>query len=170
MLNGCPGPCSTYLDIIPTCVHVLPVDTSPIVMSDVEDNNLFAISLDTDNDDDASSEPAAQSRTYQSEADFQKIKASYTAKIDNGNTYQDLIAAVPVLAQPEEPISGPKVKLRKKDVQLLGYAAAELYYDREYARMIELCERVKERCEVDAKAEEGLGRWVERCEGRLKGG
>ena len=64
----------------------------------------------------------------------------------------------------------PEVKLSKKDVQLLGYAVAELYYDREYVRVIDLCRRVGRLCEVDAKVREILSRWIQRCEGRSGNG
>ena len=56
-----------------------------------------------------------------------------------------------------------KVKLSKKDLQLLGYAVGEMYYDKEYMRTIELCDRVKACCEIDEKTAESLNRWERKC-------
>ena len=146
-------------------------------MSDHEDG-LLAIEVDADDyAETAAGDPPSVSRTYQSEGDFKAIKATYTAKIDGGKTYEDLIAAVPVLASDltmakDNDISTnghSSVKLSKKDVQLLGYAVGEMYFDKEFMRAIELCERVKLSCEVDGKTTESLNRWESRCQERLSG-
>jgi hypothetical protein len=42
-----------------------------------------------------------------------------------------------------------------------------MYYDKQYSRILELCDRVRERCEVDEKTAESLGRWERRCRERL---
>ena len=142
-----------------------------------QDNCLFAIEVDADDyAETAAGDTPAVSRTFQSEADFQAVKATYQAKVDGGNTYRDLISAVPVLELSDvdeangtggTDLNGPKVKLGKKDFQLLGYAVGEMYYDKQYGRILELCERVTARCEIDEKTAESLGRWERRCGERL---
>lgn len=144
-------------------------------MTDQEDG-LLAIEVDADDyAETAAGDTPSVSRTYQSEADFQIQKASYSAKIDYGNTYQELIRAVPIL---ELGAKGPAdntglsnghsaVRLSKKDVQLLGYAVGELYYDKEYKNIIDLCERVTKVCEIDEKTAESLRRWSSRCHERM---
>lgn len=139
---------------------------------DDEDNNLFAIEVDADNyAETAAADTTAVSRTHQSEAAFQAIQSGYSAKVDGGRSYNDFIAAVPVLASPGEAAKDvsnghAKVKLGKKDVQQLGYAVGELYYDTDYAGVLELCQRVRTRCETDEKTAEALERWCERCRAR----
>lgn len=144
-------------------------------MSDV-DSGLLAIEIGADDYADAAAQDTpAVSRTYQSEADFQAQKASYSAKIDGGNTYRDLITAVPILArnvddeasQNGSPNAHSSVKLTKKDVQLLGYAVGALYYERQYASVLDLCQRVRTRCEFDEKTKESLERWTRRCQERI---
>lgn len=132
-------------------------------MGDDVENGLLAIEVDAD-------EPAESvSRTYQSEADFQRQKVAYGAKIDGGKAYNDLMAAVPVL-DPEHHGGAPatnghaKPKLTKKDVQLLGYAVAELYYHNQYPKVVSLCDRVNDLCESDDRTAASLMRWTERCQ------
>lgn len=133
------------------------------------DPGLFAIEVDADDYAETAAEDApAVPRTYQSEADFQAIKSSYSAKIDGRSghsTYDDLITAVPELAPPSR--VEDLVKLTKKDVQLLGYAVGELYFDRRYEDVVALCERVNQRCHLDSKLEENLQRWVQKCRQRM---
>ena len=42
-----------------------------------------------------------------------------------------------------------------------------MYFDKEYARILDLCDRVRERCDVDSKTAESLDRWERRCRNRL---
>lgn len=141
-----------------------------------QEDGLLAIEVDADDyAETAAGDLPSVSRTYQSEADFQVQKANYSAKVDYGNTYQDLIKAVPNLhpgienGEANDGLSNgrSRVKLSKKDVQLLGYAVGELYYDKEYMKIIELCERVTRFCDVDDKTAESLRRWTKRCQDRL---
>lgn len=144
-------------------------------MADQEDG-LLAIEVDADGyAKTAAGDTPSVSRTYQSEANFHAIKTSYAAKQDGDNTYQDLIAAVPALKSNDTPALNrseqsnghAKVRLGKKDLHLLGYAVGEMYFDKEYLRILELCNRVRERCDVDAKTVENLDRWERRCRDRL---
>ena len=138
-----------------------------------EDGGLLNIKVDADDyAETASADVPPVSRTYQSEADFQSQKAVYTAKTDGGQTYKDLMAAVPVLNQGNTDGTTPehgqtKVNLSKKEVQLLGYAVGELYLHKDYARLVELCERVKASCEVDEKLESSLEKWMKQCHERM---
>lgn len=141
------------------------------------ENGLLAIEVDADDyAETAASDAPAVSRTHQSEADFEAIKGTYEAKQDGGKTYQDLIATVPAFgydatngthASTASKGEMTRVRLSKKDFQLLGYAVGELYLDKEYGRILQLCWRVRERCEVDPKAGESLERWERKCRGRL---
>lgn len=142
------------------------------------DNELLAIDVDADDyAETAAGETPLVSRTYQSEADFERQKASYTAKVDSGNTYNDLITAVPVLRDDGDKRAthgtaaatngDTKARLSKKEIQLLGYAVGELYYDGEYAEVVDLCGRVRDVCDIDTKTDDSLNRWVLRCHERL---
>ncbi|KAK3710105.1 hypothetical protein LTR37_010536 [Vermiconidia calcicola] len=112
-----------------------------------QDNGLFAIEVDADDyAGTAASDTPVMSRTYQSQEAFNSIKASYTANIDGGDT---------------------KIKLRKKEVQLLGYAAGEMYFERDYENLTALCERALDLCELDVKVIDSVQRWRERCLERM---
>lgn len=142
-------------------------------MADVTED-LLAITVDAADDaETASGEGSHVSRTYQSEADFQAQKAKYSAKTDNGNNYQILLKAVPQLNMPDDGSNGThnltKARLSKKDAQLLGYAVGELYYDKDYEKVVELCVKTRRVCEIDEKMSVILQRWIKRCEERLYG-
>ncbi|SMQ55627.1 unnamed protein product [Zymoseptoria tritici ST99CH_3D7] len=155
-------------------------------MAEVETNDLFAIDVDPDNyaETAAHDNTATESRTFQSEETFQAQKASYSAKIDTGDHYSELMKTVPALAPSngelsrgaesasveEQNLKEEKFKLGKRDVMLLGYAVGEMYYDGKYAEVAELCGRVEGRCLVDKKMAESLRRWSERCEVRMREG
>lgn len=143
------------------------------------ENGLLAIEVDADDyAETAAGDAPSVSRTYQSEADFQAIKATYQAKQDGGTTYQDLISAVPVLSlnnvnRLDGHVNGdynPRFKLSKKDFQLLTYAVGEMYFDKKYETIVGLCGRVRERCELDVKIGESLERWEQRSRQRINGG
>ena len=139
------------------------------------DHDLFAIEVDADDyGETAAADAPSVSRTFQSETKFQAVKNAYKAQIDVGDIYKQLLSTVPSLrpsqADAESCTAGGAelpVKLAKRDCQLLGYAVGELYYDKEYARIIELCERVTSGCQVDAKTLGSLQKWTKRCEERL---
>lgn len=142
-------------------------------MAEVDDyGDLFAIDVGVDNYAETAANDAPNvSRTFQSEGQFQKVKASYTAKIDTGNSYQVLLKAVPELdPQTFECENGTAIqtKLSNKDKNLLGYTVGEMYYDREFSKVIDLCRRVELICIVDARLRENLGKWMARCEVRMQ--
>ena len=144
-------------------------------MADNEDDELLGIEVDTDDyAETAAGDTPSVPRTFQSEADFQVQKASYTAKIDQGNIYAELVKTVPILEAgtpsangTDTDSNGAKAKLSKKEVQLLGYAVGEMYFDRKYQDIIDLCQRVEERCEADKKLNQSLEKWTGRCRDRL---
>ncbi|KXT06850.1 hypothetical protein AC578_7183 [Pseudocercospora eumusae] len=122
-------------------------------MADNEEEGLLGIEVDTDDyAETAAGDTPSIPRTFQSEADFQVQKASYSAKIDQGNIYAEVVKTLPLLDASAEPASGvdvdgklAKPKLSKKEVQLLGYAVGEMYFDRKYQDIIDLCQRVGDR-------------------------
>ena len=134
------------------------------------ENPLFDIGVDADDYAEAAAEDApAVDRTFQSEADFLAVKATYSARQDGGDLYSELVRAVPQLA-PDAAVADPKPKLDKRVQLLLGYAIGELYYDGEFDRVVKLCDRVLERCVVDRRVVPGLERARERAGGRVGGG
>lgn len=133
-----------------------------------DDGGLLAIDVDTDDyTETAAGDTPSVSRTFQSEHNFQAQKASYSAKIDIGNHYAALLVAIPALTDPQSHES-ERVRLSKRDVQLLGYAVGEMYYDGKYGEILELCGRVERRCVVEGKVAEALGRWRERVRARFE--
>ncbi|PPJ55710.1 hypothetical protein CBER1_08283 [Cercospora berteroae] len=144
-------------------------------------NDLFSISVDADDYAEAAAgdAPSNVDRTFQSEEDFQKQKASYSAKVHQGNLLEEFVSAIPALefrGQTSTQGEGEKLKLGNKDVQLLGYVVGEMYYDRKYGEILELCGRVRDICEVEGgerekrRFEESLERWEGKCRGRLEKG
>ncbi|RMY49144.1 hypothetical protein D0865_07668 [Hortaea werneckii] len=159
-----------------------------------DDNALLAIEVDVDdyadtaaadnpsssttatNQDDAAT-TAPVSRTFQSESAYQAQKEAYRAKIDQGGLEAELVGAVPALIDHEtlegrregEVDAAGKVKLSKKETQLLGYTVGELYFLKRFQEVIELCERVLAICEVDAKTRVGVEKWMQRCRARATG-
>nr|POE94362.1 meiotic recombination protein rec14 [Quercus suber] len=137
------------------------------------DGGLLAIEVDTDDyADSAAHDTSTVSRTYQSEDAFQAEKRSYTARMYGGpgSNYQELMEAVPALSQalgtgdPDLTVLARKANLSKKNVHLLGYVVGELYYDRDFRRIIRLCEAVRAACDVDKKVDGSLDRWTAREE------
>lgn len=137
------------------------------------DNALFAIEVDTeDYAGAAAADTEPVSRTHQSQAQFAAVKASYQAKQDNGNHYAEMLRTVPLLGSQVASNSShsdcssdldQKSKLGKREQLLLGYTVGELYYDGEYATIVELCERVKQRFETDKKLAVNLEKWSRRA-------
>lgn len=143
-------------------------------MSDEEDISLLAIDLGPDNyaSTAATDTPTHNPRTHQTEAAFAQIKSSYIAKQDTSQAelYADLIRTAPALdpAREEVGLQGEgRVKLNKREQQLLGYVVGELYWDREFERIVDLCDRVFGVCVVDKRLGLSLGKWRSRAMERL---
>lgn len=137
---------------------------------------LWAVEVDPD----AYAETAAGDlpslpRTFQSEQDYQAVRASYMAKQEVGSSYADLLHAIPELrySTAEKQIhendanERKKPKLGKKEQQLLGYAVGELYLSRQFAEITDLCRRFQSQFEIDAKFAASLDRWLRNCEHRM---
>lgn len=146
-------------------------------MSGPEDSGLLSIEVDAeDYAETAAADTPAVPRTYQSEADFRAVQEAYSARIDGvpgTSALEDLARALPVLASGQaqgDSSQGDRVEERakptKKEVQLLGYAVGELYFDRRYQEVLELCERVVARCDLDTKTKDSIERWSRRCKER----
>ncbi|RMY15437.1 hypothetical protein D0867_06832 [Hortaea werneckii] len=160
-----------------------------------DDNALFAIEVDVDDyaDTAAADKPSStthyqndsatpvSSRTFQSENAFLVQKDQYRAKIDQGGLEAELVGAVPALRPlphrettsseegcrgGEVDAAGGKVKLSKKETQLLGYTVGELYFSRRFEEAVKLCERVLAVCEVDAKTRGVVEKWMQRSRAR----
>lgn len=130
------------------------------------ENSLFAIDVDTDDYADAAADDTpVVDRTYQSEADFAAVKASYTARQDGGDFYSELIQSVPCLANGGE-ASG--LKLDKRQQLLLGYVVGELYYDGDYGKTVDVCDRALERCALDSRLRPAVERWREKAKERME--
>ncbi|RMY85914.1 hypothetical protein D0861_06197 [Hortaea werneckii] len=159
-----------------------------------DDNALFAIEVDVDDyaetaaaDNPSSASPSAaptnhqndsttatmNSRTFQSASAFQAQKAAYRAKIDQGGLEAELVKAVPALkpCPSRDPVAvaagGEKVRLSKKESQLLGYAVGEMYFSRRFGEVVGLCERVLMGCELDVRTRAGVEKWMRRSRERL---
>ncbi|KAF1820391.1 uncharacterized protein K489DRAFT_372888 [Dissoconium aciculare CBS 342.82] len=61
-----------------------------------------------------------------------------------------------------------KIKLSKREIQLLGYTAGELYFLKEFSKLRSLCRVVSAECEVDTKLQSSLKKWEERCQRRVE--
>lgn len=132
-----------------------------------DDTGLLAIDVNVDDyAETAAGDTPSVSRTFQSEEDFLAQRNSYSARVDNGNQYAEFLKAVPVFAD-SLAVSGERIKLTKKEYQLLGYAAGELYFDHKFAKLLDLCDMVEERCEVDVKLRESLDRWRGRARAKM---
>lgn len=70
----------------------------------------------------------------------------------------------------EDGKEGGKVKLSKKEVQLLGYTVGAMYFEKRFQEFITLCERVLIVCELDAKTRVGVEKWIQRSQERIRGG
>ena len=153
------------------------------MMADDYNDGLLAIEVDTDDyAETAAGDTPSVPRTFQSEADYQAQKAAYHAKIDTGNNLETLYQAVPYLRplaldvkEDQDDAEGDearelkkRITLGKKDVMLLGYAVGEMYYEKRYQEIVDLCERVQEVGLVDAKLGESLERWKGKCRVRME--
>ncbi|KAF2719534.1 hypothetical protein K431DRAFT_202127, partial [Polychaeton citri CBS 116435] len=147
--------------------------------------DLFAIEVDADGyAETVAGDVAAQvSRTHQSEADFNAQKASYSARFDNGNLIEQLYEALPLLKKStsseyantrsiQPGFDGSSCqqqsrRLDKREAQLVGYAMGELYYDRRYATIVDLCERLPQTYGLDAKTATNLKKWIHQSSERM---
>ncbi|PON28171.1 hypothetical protein TGAM01_v202665 [Trichoderma gamsii] len=95
-------------------------------MSDADENDLFNIQV-SDSEDDKVEKKSR--RTGQTEDEFQAVKNTYRAKVENGNIQQ-------TITLPLEPGAN------KQHVQEVLHAAEELYFFRRYQEVVDLVSRV----------------------------
>jgi len=126
----------------------------------------------------ATAQDTPPSRGFQSDADFQAQKASYTAKFAHGDIYHTLPSQLPELVLPDinnEVDSGggratpEKPKLTKKHNQLITAAAGELYWFRRYDDLIKMIDWIGQSFEADGKLSEALRRWEAMCRAKMDG-
>lgn len=126
------------------------------------------MTIDFDWAETATDDTTTVSRKFQSRADFEAQKHSYSAKIDAGNHCVELLESIPAL-KPDTKVQ-EKVKLSKRGVQLLGYAVAELYYDKKFTEVMRLCGRVKEVCDIEGGTKDlgtSLDKWEKQCQRKV---
>ncbi|KAF2229948.1 hypothetical protein EV356DRAFT_536790 [Viridothelium virens] len=142
---------------------------------------LLTLSLDSDPEEPTSQASKNDSlptnrgypRDYQSEADFQAVKASYRPKIENGELYKSLPLSSSTGSNNEEK---PKTRQEKKrELEALSAAVAELYFFRRYDKVLEILHVVLDEegegygIEIgEGKERERLERWREKCHMRLE--
>ncbi|EHK25667.1 uncharacterized protein TRIVIDRAFT_19500 [Trichoderma virens Gv29-8] len=125
-------------------------------MSDADENDLFNIQISDSEDDKAEKK---SKRTGQTEDDFQAVKNTYHAKVENGNIYQTL--SLPL---------GPDAN--KQHVQEVIHAAEELYFFRRYQQVIDLVSKVLalegDKGGLDEESRELLSMYQSRCRQKIK--
>jgi len=88
-----------------------------------DDSGLLNIALSSSEDEEAVD---TQARDYQSEADFQRVKAQWKPKIESGEIWKTL----------DLPLDDPS----KQQGQSILYAVEELYYLQQFGKAVEVVE------------------------------
>ncbi|KAM0333552.1 hypothetical protein ACHAQA_002217 [Verticillium albo-atrum] len=128
-------------------------------MADTDDaGGLFNIAI-SDSEDDAKAEEKKQQRVGQTEADFQAVKASYKAKIENGEIWKGITL----------PLEG---SASKPEAQELLHAVEELYFFRRYEEGARFARRVLDTSgeALDDEHREVLALYEKKCLGRMGAG
>lgn len=145
-------------------------------------------------DDDEKEEKETQSRTFQSEENFQLQRKNYSAKIYGHHHHHhhpsrrcglfeefqlQVFHGVDAGSKSvekyadgkEENEEKDKIQLSKSQIQFLGQVIGELYFEEEFEELLEFCGRVRRRCCCFCGGQKGLeeklGRWEGRCLERL---
>ncbi|KAL9479669.1 hypothetical protein ACSS6W_004455 [Trichoderma asperelloides] len=125
-------------------------------MSDADENDLFNIQV-SDSEDDKVEKKSR--RTGQTEDEFQAVKNTYRAKVENGNIQQ-------TITLPLEPGTN------KQHVQEVLHAAEELYFFRRYQDVVDLVSRVLapegDKGGLDEETKQILSMYQSRCRQKLK--
>lgn len=152
---------------------------------------------DDEKDDDEKEKEETQSRTFQSEENFQLQRKNYSAKIYSHHhhpsrrcglyeEFQLQVFGFDVgLNGDSKDVEGyadgkegdveekEKIQLSKSQIQFLGQVIGEMYFEEEFEELLEFCGRVRRRCccflgrDGQKGLEERLGRWEGRCLERL---
>ncbi|PNP43266.1 hypothetical protein TGAMA5MH_04723 [Trichoderma gamsii] len=125
-------------------------------MSDADENDLFNIQV-SDSEDDKVEKKSR--RTGQTEDEFQAVKNTYRAKVENGNIQQ-------TITLPLEPGAN------KQHVQEVLHAAEELYFFRRYQEVVDLVSRVLtpegDKGGLDEETKQILSMYQSRCRQKMK--
>ncbi|KAL7926082.1 hypothetical protein ACQKWADRAFT_281721 [Trichoderma austrokoningii] len=125
-------------------------------MSDADENDLFNIQV-SDSEDERAEKKSR--RTGQTEAEFQAVKNTYRAKVENGNIQQTILL-------PLEPGAN------KQHVQEVLHAAEELYFFRRYQELVDLVSRVLtpegDKGGLDEETKQILSMYQSRCRQKMK--
>jgi len=115
-----------------------------------DDDGLLAIQISSADESDT---PSTVPRNHQSEADFQKVKASWTPKVENGELWRQLVL----------PVDHPS----KPGSQVILHSIEELYFFKKYDEAIEVTEKA-----LEGKLQDEFRKILEdyhrRCLARLK--
>ncbi|KAI5242866.1 hypothetical protein E4T43_04537 [Aureobasidium subglaciale] len=151
---------------------------------------------EAEDDSDAEREKAGAARAARmryTEEDFLAQKESYTARIDEGSIWKQLLAFSPPFTPSEDflstvnaaPLSPPpstststttaeaqatteKTKLDKKHHQTIQAAVSELYFLEKYTAVQEIITWAKEHFEKDKKWDKQVQKWEERVREKMK--
>ncbi|KAI3542444.1 hypothetical protein CMEL01_00876 [Colletotrichum melonis] len=117
-----------------------------------EEGDLFNIAIDD------SDEEEQKPRDWQSEEDFQKLRATYRVKVQDGDVWQTI----------ELPLNTEKAS--KPVLQELLHAVEELYFLRRFGEAAAFARRVLDGSEaaLDRDTKETLVRYEEKCRGRME--
>ncbi|OLN85624.1 hypothetical protein CCHL11_05814 [Colletotrichum chlorophyti] len=129
-----------------------------------EDGDLFNIAIDDSDEEGVISEAAAKAkerpRDFQTEEEFQALRATYRAKLQNGDVWQTI----------ELPLGeGEGGQASKPVLQEVLHAVEELYFERRFGEAAGFARRVLEGSEaaLDRDTREMLIRYEEKCRGRM---
>lgn len=148
---------------------------------------------DHEKDDDQKEEEENQSRTFQSEENFQLQRKNYSAKIYGHHhhasrrlgLYEEFqLQVFPGFDAGSKSVEKyedgegdgkegdveEKIQLSKSQIQFLGQVIGEMYFEEEFEKLVEFCGRVRRRCCFcggQKGLEERLSRWEGRCLERL---
>ncbi|KAI5275043.1 hypothetical protein E4T47_01860 [Aureobasidium subglaciale] len=149
---------------------------------------------EAEDDSDAEREKAGAARAARmryTEEDFLAQKESYTARIDEGSIWKQLLAFSPPFTPSEDflstvkaaPLSPPpststfageqeagkqRTKLDKKHHQTIQAAVSELYFLEKYTAVQEIITWAKEHFEKDKKWDKQVQKWEERVREKMK--
>lgn len=144
-------------------------------MSDGEENHLFNIQV-SDSEEDTIEKKTK--RTGQSEDEFQAVKSTYRAKVENGNvrrhdnTHSSQFSkalAIQIHGTIQLPLAPDA---NKQHVQEVIHAAEELYFFRRYQHVIDLVSKVLalegDNGGLDDESKQLLSMYQSRCRQKLK--
>ncbi|KAM7203761.1 hypothetical protein V8F33_002076 [Rhypophila sp. PSN 637] len=134
-------------------------------------NGLLNISFGSDSEPEEAADPKTSSngvttradRNALSEADFQTLKQSYQAKVENGHIYKTITLPLPQTAN----------GVAKPEAQEILHAVEELYFFRRYTDGLDFTQRVlgddDSSCPLDDETKSLLKYYGERCKQRIAG-